>query len=242
MDTKLLLASAICLALSLSNINTNRAAAEEETWVFGNPIEYQTPEEDWTPDTTPINNNTPQVPQKNTAPLPQPQQNYQPQTYIQMPISNIPQGIKIPSGTAVMIHNTQEINADHLKKGQTVEFVVDNSVIINGISVIQSGARVTAEVLNKKNNFIFGIPGEIQIGNFKLNNVTTEPINMLGTITEKGSSRYWAHIGWLVVWPLLLVKGGDGVIHAGTRQTVYTIRDTYLNNRIYPINYNSIQY
>ena len=138
--------------------------------------------------------------------------------------------------------NTQEINADYLNKGQTVEFSVDSPVIINGVTVIKAGTRATAEVLNKKNNFIFGIPGEIQVGNFKLNNGGSSPINMSGSITEKGSSRYWSHIGWLIVWSLLLVKGGDGVIPAGTRHTIYTIGDTYLNTNTYPVNYYNPHY
>lgn len=61
---------------------------------------------------------------------------------------------------------------------------------------------------------------------------------MMGSITEKGDSRYWAHIGWLIVWPLLMVKGGDGIIPAGQRYTIHTIGDTYLNTNTYPVYYN----
>ena len=70
----------------------------------------------------------------------------------------------------------------------------------------------------------------------------------MGSITEKGDSRYWAHIGWLIVWPLLMVKGivwpllmvkgGDGIIPAGQRYTIHTIGDTYLNTNTYPVYYN----
>ncbi len=238
------------LGVLLSLTNFTKAYADEGNWVFGNqPVQYQAPDKDWFPQSTPQNTpaqtlQTPQYSQQNIS-LPQTQQYRQPdyqQTFTQMPISNTynsyqPQGFKIPAGTAVTIHNTQEINADYLNKGQTVEFSVDSPVIINGVTVIKAGTRATAEVLNKKNNFIFGIPGEIQVGNFKLNNGGSSPINMSGSITEKGSSRYWSHIGWLIVWPLLLVKGGDGVIPAGTRHTIYTIGDTYLNTNVYPVNY-----
>lgn len=169
-----------------------------------------------------------------------PQQNYsnfEPASYREFP--NI---IKIPTGTAVTIYNTQEINADHLDKGQTIEFSVDNPVIINGVTVIQAGTRVSAQVMHKKNNFIFGIPGEIEVGNFKLNNLGNNPIEMIGSITEKGESRYWAHIGWIIVWPLLLVKGGDGIIPAGHRYTIHTIGDTYFKLNDYPARYNQYSY
>lgn len=172
------------------------------------------------------------------------QQNQPQQNFSNYPVSDYnaiykqSKGLKIPAGTSVTVYNSQEINADNLEKGQNIEFTVDNPVIIDGITVIQAGTRVSAQVLNKKNNFIFGIPGEIQVGNFKIHNVGNKQIDMMGSITEKGDSRYWAHIGWLIVWPLLMVKGGDGIIPAGQRYTIHTIGDTYLNTNTYPVYYN----
>lgn len=172
------------------------------------------------------------------------QQNQAQQNFSNYPISDYRttpkrvRELKIPAGTSVTVYNSQEINADNLEKGQNIEFTVDNPVIIDGKTVIQAGTRVSAQVLNKKNNFIFGIPGEIQVGNFKLHNIGNKQIDMMGSITEKGESRYWAHIGWLIVWPLLMVKGGDGIIPAGQRYTIHTIGDIYLNPNTYPVYYN----
>ncbi len=245
MYKRLYLLLGLILSILLIQVYSTKGQASEANWVFGNQtVQYQTPNENWYPQSSPASQNTsvqpPVTPQQYTKP------DYN-QTFLELPTSNTynnyqPQGFKIPAGTAVTIHNTQEINADYLNKGQTVEFSVDSPVIINGVTVIKAGTRATAEVLNKKNNFIFGIPGEIQVGNFKLNNGGSSPINMSGSITEKGSSRYWSHIGWLIVWPLLLVKGGDGVIPAGTRHTIYTIGDTYLNTNTYPVNYYNPHY
>ena len=172
------------------------------------------------------------------------QQNQPQQNFSNYPVSDYnathkrAKELKIPAGTSVTVYNSQEINADNLKKGQNIEFTVDNPVIIDGITVIQAGTRVSAQVLNKKNNFIFGIPGEIQVGNFKLHNIGNKQIDMMGSITEKGDSRYWSHIVWLIVWPLIMVKGGDGIIPAGQRYTIHTIGDTYLNTNTYPVYYN----
>jgi len=213
--------------------------ADSSNWVFGTPaVEYQPSNEDWYPKSQQNVQQTPAQTQQIQNFYPAQVQNQN----LNIPVYNRSQGIKIPAGTAITITNRNEINADYVTKGQTIDFVVDNPVSVNGITVIKAGTSVTAEVLNKRNNFIFGIPGEISVGNFKLNNISTNSINMSGSISDKGSSRYWAHIGWLIVWPLLLVKGGDGIIPAGTRQTIYTIGDTYLNSGTTPINYPSQVY
>ena len=69
-------------------------------------------------------------------------QRYQQQNFSKYPISDYnatykkSKELKIPAGTSVTVYNSQEINADNLKKGQNIEFTVDNPVIIDGITVI----------------------------------------------------------------------------------------------------------
>lgn len=229
---------------------SSRAETTDANWVFGTPaIEYKTPSADWYPQ--------PQL-YSQQQPQPYPQQQAYPQQpnnamYSIQPINNqiqqvsspyndYYQGIKLPAGTAITIRNKQEINADHVREGQIVDFIVDSPVTLNGLTVIKPNASVTAEVINKRNNFIFGIPGDLQVGNFKLTNLNNKSINLTGTISKKGTSRYWAHIGWLIVWPLLLVKGEDGKIPAGTRHTIYTMGDVYLPMNNPPINYQQPRY
>ena len=126
---------------------------------------------------------------------------------------------------ALSSSNTQHL----LSKGQNVDFVVLDPVTINGTIVIKSGTHVTAQVTKKKNNCILGIPGEIQIGNFKLINSNNDVINLRGTIVDKGTNRAWANIGWIIVWPLLFIKGNDGKVPAGSYHILYTIGDTFFN-------------
>lgn len=215
----------------------NYAFASDGNWVFGNSNpEYNKPSEDWFPK---VQQNNPTNIQQDT----QQKQQYQSQQPVMMPVvNNYYQGIKIPAGTAITVYNAHEINADDIATGQTVNFIVDNTVNINGIDVIKAGTQATAEVTNKRNNFIFGIPGEIQVNNFRITNVSNKPINMSGSIIKKGNSRYWAHIGWIIVWPLLLVKGEDGIIPAGTRHTIYTIGDSFVNIGNVPVNYQTQRY
>lgn len=137
--------------------------------------------------------------------------------------------IRIPAGTAVTVYLEKEIDADDVREGQNVDFVVLDPVTINGTIVIKSGTHVTAQVTKKKNNCILGIPGEIQIGNFKLINSNNDVINLRGTIVDKGTNRAWANIGWIIVWPLLFIKGNDGKVPAGSYHILYTIGDTFFN-------------
>lgn len=145
--------------------------------------------------------------------------------------------IRIPAGTAVTVYVEKEIDADDVREGQNVDFVVLDPFTINGLTVIKSGTHVTAQVVKKRNNCILGIPGEIQIGNFKLKNSDSGMINLRGTIIDKGTNRAWANIGWIIVWPLLLIKGNDGKIPAGSTHILYTIGDS-----MFEVNHEYIQY
>ncbi len=140
---------------------------------------------------------------------------------------HVPTKIKIPAGTAISVSVENEIDADDVREGENINFVVLEPVSIDGTIVIKSGTHVTAQVIKKKNNFILGIPGEIEIGNFKLFNHNNEVINLRGAIIDKGAHRAWVNIGWIFVWPLLFVKGNDGKISAGTYKILYTIGDSY---------------
>ena len=136
--------------------------------------------------------------------------------------------VKIPAGTAISIYVEREIDADDVVEGQTVDFIVQYPVKVNNITVINSGTRVTGQITKKRNNFILGIPGEIQIGNFKLYLQDGNIVTLRGESRNKGEGRYWGNIGWIMVWPLLFVKGADGKIPAGTSQVVYTNNDAYV--------------
>ncbi len=131
--------------------------------------------------------------------------------------------IFIPPGTAVVVYTENEIDADDVKVGQNLDFIVQESVIIDDRTVIPSGTHVTAQVTKRKNNFILGIAGELQVGNFKIKAASDNMINLRGLIIDKGTNRAWCNIGWFFLFPLIFIKGNDGKIPAGTYQIVYTI-------------------
>lgn len=136
--------------------------------------------------------------------------------------------VVLPDGKAISVKPVQEIDADDLKQGETVRFEVAQPVKVKGETVIKQGTEVTAQIARLKNNFILGIPGEIELTNFQLITSDNEPIPLRGTVSDKGEGRYWAHIGWIFMFPLLFVKGGDGKIPATVQYTMYTMEEADL--------------
>lgn len=200
-----------------------------------------------------INRTYPQTPPTyNQQPIqnysPQVQQNYsynqqqQPQTY-QQPHNNQPyyqppqhnyyqsyaQQILIPSGTPISAYVEKLIDADDVNEGQEVILRVQQPVKIQGVTVIKANTPIIANVTEHKNNGIFGIPGRIAVGNFKIRLQDGNIINLSGSISHKGQNRYWVDfVAWFFLWPMLFVKGEDGKIQAGVQQMLYTNGDAYV--------------
>lgn len=138
------------------------------------------------------------------------------------------QAAVLPAGTAVNVHSVQEIDADEVKAGDIVSFIVTHPVKYNDKVVIKAGTEVKAQVTKRKNNCILGIPGTLEIGNFKIYKTDGEFLGLRGTVIDKGEQRYWANIGWIMVFPLLFIKGDDGKIPMNLDYILYTVDDISL--------------
>ena len=137
--------------------------------------------------------------------------------------------ILIPSGTPVAVYLENKIDADEISENDTIDFIVQDNVRINNKIVIKSGTNVTGQIIKKRNNFILGLPGEVQVGNFSLIAEDNQQIYLRGIMQNKGTGREWANIGWFFLFPLLFIKGDDGKIEAGRYQIMYTVNDVILN-------------
>ena len=140
--------------------------------------------------------------------------------FLLLGLQNLPvlaAAIKLPAGTPITVYVNEEIDADDVQVDENINFIVQDPVYINNKLVIKSGTLVVGQVVKLKNNSILGIPGEIQIGNFRISD-SNQIINLRGNITNKGTNRAWVNVGWFfwVALPLLFVKGNDGKISAGT--------------------------
>lgn len=152
--------------------------------------------------------------------------------FLLISLQNLPvlaQTIKIPAGTPITVYVDAEIDADDVQVDENINFIVQDPVYINDKLAIKSGTSVVGQVVKLKNNSILSIPGEIQIGNFRISD-SNQIINLRGNITNKGTNRAWVNVGWFfwVALPLLFVKGNDGKISAGTYQILYTVGDNFI--------------
>ncbi len=135
--------------------------------------------------------------------------------------------VVLPEGKAVVVKPQKEIDSDDLKLGENVKFEVLQSVKVNGETAIKAGTEVVGQVVKRKNNFILGIPGELEISGFKIE-TDGEPVLLRGSMVDKGEGRYWAHVGWFFMFPLLFVKGGDGKFPANVQYTLYSMEEVRL--------------
>ena len=143
---------------------------------------------------------------------------------------NQSQQILIPSGTPVVAYVEKIIDADDVSEGQEITLLVQEPVKIQGQTVIKANTPIIAQVTKKKNNFIFGVPGEIEVSNFKVKMSDGNLLNLRGNISHKGQNRYWVDVvSWFFLWPFLFIKGEDGKIQPGVHQVLYTVGETYLN-------------
>ena len=134
----------------------------------------------------------------------------------------------IPSGTLVVIQPQNMIDADEVRVGDTVSFVVVEPVKHDGQVIIKAGSEVLGTVTKRRNNSILGIPGELEVSDFKLKTQNGNMIRLRGAILDKADNRYWANIGWVFVFPLLFIKGNDGKIMQNTTHMLYTAEDINL--------------
>ena len=134
----------------------------------------------------------------------------------------------LPAGSVVHVQPSRMVDADKVKEGDQVEFQVVLPVKSNGEVLIKAGTIVTGQVTKKKNNFILGVPGHIEVGNFKIYQDDKDPITLRGNILDEGDNRYWCHIGWFFLFPVLFVKGDDGKIPMNSNHILYTVDDARL--------------
>ena len=135
--------------------------------------------------------------------------------------------LNVPSGSIVTIQSQNEIDADDYKTGDTINFTLVQPLKYNNNIIIKAGSEVSGTVVKNKNNGCFGIPGEIQISNFKIIGDNQEIVRLRGSVISKGESKYWVNAGWifLITIPMVFIKGQDAKIPMNSTYMLYTAED-----------------
>lgn len=132
----------------------------------------------------------------------------------------------LPAGTPVQVVIDNEVDADDVKEGETITGHLLAPVKQNGVVVFPAGTPVKGQVTRKKNNFIFGISGKIELGRFKLIPPDGQVIPLTGEYQRKGNSRVAGSLvgAYFILLPIF-VKGQDGKIESGAEMTMYTVQE-----------------
>lgn len=132
----------------------------------------------------------------------------------------------LPAGTPVQVVIDRRIDADEVKTGQTVFAHIGVPVKHEGRIVFPAGTPVKAEVTHRKNNSIVGVPGSIELGNFKITVPDGGIVPLAGNIQRQGDSRVAASLGagYFLLFPLL-IKGQDGIVESGAETTLFTLQE-----------------
>ena len=123
---------------------------------------------------------------------------------------------------------TKEISTkENLKYGQELEFVVQNDVIYNGKTILNSSDKVNAKIGSIVTSVMNGFPAEITIDDFDFS--TIKDSQLLSSYTKYGMNRsVWVYpLKWaLTPIPFVgsltnLIKGGHARIKPTEVITVY---------------------
>ena len=132
----------------------------------------------------------------------------------------------LPADTPVQVGVDQMIDADKVKLGETITAHLVSPVKNNGQLVFPMGTIVKGMVTQRKNNFIAGIPGSIEVGEFKMFTPNGSILPLKGNILRQGDSRTAVAVlaGYIFLFPLF-IKGQDGKIEAGAESTMTTTQE-----------------
>ena len=133
--------------------------------------------------------------------------------------------VTIKSGTPITLQPVQDLNAEHLMNGQSVDFRVTNDVKVNKKIVIPAGSIAKGVVLKADKPKMFGKAAVIEI---QIKNVTTvdnQTLSLTGApIHKEGANRVaWSWIlfgiSMIILWPLIFIpffmKGDNIIIPTG---------------------------
>jgi len=152
--------------------------------------------------------------------------------------------LMVESGTPVKLQLAQTISSRRAHKGDRLEFIVDNDVVIDGFKLISAGAKAEGSVVSVKSKRPLGIGGDVII---ELNSVelsTGEKQQLTARKEFRGRSRtIRMAVGVAVaaaIYPpaapaFLMLPGGDSTVLKDTEVTAYTKSDFLVDARELPV-------
>ncbi len=155
-----------------------------------------------------------------------------------------PAKVAVESGTPVKLQIAQTISSAHARKGDRLDFTVVDDVVVEGFTVIRSGAPATGSVLRVRGKRPLGIGGAVVVNLDSVELSTGEMAPLIGSKKFKGRShsiRMGLRVAvtaaiYLPASPVfLLSRGQDSVVLKGAQFTAYTQNDSDLEAADLPV-------
>ncbi len=138
--------------------------------------------------------------------------------------ASVPAEISLPEGTAIKVHLTKDISSKTAQRGDQIDFVVDEDVIVDGQTLVKKDSIANATVIYAEKSGYLGHSGKLAVQTDSTKTVDDKALTLSAAKGGEGDSASGATIALsMLAGPFgLLKKGGDTVIKEGTQLTVYT--------------------
>ena len=138
-----------------------------------------------------------------------------------------PTEIVLPSSTAINVHLTKAVSSKTAQRGDVVDFVVDEDIVVDGHTVIKKDTVAQATVIYSEKSGYLGHSGKLAIQVDSTKTVDGKAVPLRAAKGGEGDSAAGATIALtMLAGPFgMLKKGGDTVIPEGTKLTVYTAEE-----------------
>ena len=131
--------------------------------------------------------------------------------------------VKVPANTSIFVTPNESVTSKDMTVDTINASIVDD-VIVNGVTVFQSGGKVTLHIGEIEKARCWGKPGKLVIANGYAYDVNGQKHKIIITKNYYGEERAWTKTAGVVsiffLWPLALfgfVHGGQATVSASTK-------------------------
>jgi len=140
--------------------------------------------------------------------------------------------LTLRSGTPVILSLEKSISTDTAIVGDPVDLIVIRDVKVDGKVVISTGTGARGEISAVENEGMIGKPGRISITVKSVTGVDGTHVPLRASLTREGKSKQTTSllVGLLLcILGLFLIKGGKGLIQAGSEIKAYVDYDVEID-------------
>lgn len=137
--------------------------------------------------------------------------------------------IVLAEGTPIVVVTAQEITSKDVKPNDTVNFTVNEDLVVNGTVIVRKGQAAIGSVINAEKGGYMGKSGKLGIQVESTQTVDGQPLKLRAAKGKEGNDKTNSTAALsMIISPLFLFKkGGEAKISAGTPVTVYVAEEKH---------------